>query len=98
MSCARAGRTVRRASRSWAETADLARWPLLLLIGLAIIVEVIAYILVRQLVNVLEWAWQFRGQRGKLRSLMREARTYDEWRDAALKMDERACRRLARQP
>lgn len=66
----------------------LARWPLLILIGLAVFLEFLAYVLVRQLVNVIEYLWAYRGQRGRLRRRLQEAPTYDEWQKAALRMDD----------
>ncbi|CAL1700663.1 unnamed protein product [Somion occarium] len=56
----------------------LVRWPLLF--GL--------YIIIRQLVNTKEWLSAWRGRKGKLRKRLREATTYQEWKDAALALDE----------
>ncbi|TFK91801.1 patatin-domain-containing protein [Polyporus arcularius HHB13444] len=64
------------------------RWPLLGLIFLFIAVQFGMYIMIRQLVNAKEWISAWRGRRGILRKRLRNARTYQEWKDAALALDE----------
>ncbi|KAI0677542.1 patatin-domain-containing protein [Trametes maxima] len=66
----------------------LLRWPLLGLIFLFIAFQFGMYILIRQLVNAKEWISAWRGRRGILRSRLRNAKTYQEWKDAALALDE----------
>lgn len=64
------------------------RWPLLLVLFLAIGLEFFAYVLTRQIVNVVEWLVAHRGRKGALRRKMRKARTFDEWTERALELDE----------
>ncbi|KAI0774283.1 acyl transferase/acyl hydrolase/lysophospholipase [Fomes fomentarius] len=64
------------------------RWPLLGLIFLFIAIQFGMYVMIRQLVNAKEWISAWRGRRGILRKRLREARTYKEWKDAALALDE----------
>ncbi|KAI0719545.1 patatin-domain-containing protein [Cerioporus squamosus] len=64
------------------------RWPLLGLIFLFIAAQFGMYIMIRQLVNAKEWLSAWRGRRGILRKRLRNARTYQEWKDAALALDE----------
>ncbi|KAH8105837.1 patatin-domain-containing protein [Cristinia sonorae] len=66
----------------------LLRWPLLTLIFLFIGVEFGFYILIRQMVNAKEWLSAWRGRKGLLRKRLRNAKTYQEWKDAALVLDE----------
>ncbi|KAL4075834.1 patatin-domain-containing protein [Scleroderma citrinum] len=66
----------------------LLRWPLLLFIFAAIFVQFGLYVLIRQLVNTKEWLTAWRGRKGLLRKRLRAARTYDEWKEAALALDE----------
>ncbi|KAI9001002.1 patatin-domain-containing protein [Trametes punicea] len=64
------------------------RWPLLGLIFLFIAAQFGMYVMIRQLVNAKEWVSAWRGKRGILRARLRNARTYQEWKDAALALDE----------
>ncbi|KAI0832430.1 patatin-domain-containing protein [Trametes gibbosa] len=64
------------------------RWPLLGLIFLFIAGQFSMYVIIRQLVNAKEWVSAWRGRRGILRARLRNARTYQEWKDAALALDE----------
>lgn len=66
----------------------LMRWPLLTLIFLFIAAEFGMYVIIRQLVNTKEWLIAWRGRKGVLRRRLRSARTYGEWKDAALALDE----------
>ncbi|UZJ52790.1 hypothetical protein CBS101457_002110 [Exobasidium rhododendri] len=66
----------------------LLRFPLLLLIFLTITLEFTAYVLIRQIVNVIEYAIAWRGKKGKLRSRLRKAKDATEWRNVALELDE----------
>ncbi|GAA5934535.1 patatin-like phospholipase domain-containing protein [Sporobolomyces koalae] len=65
----------------------LSRWPLLGLIFTIIFLEFLAYLLVRQIVNIIEWCSAWRGERGKLRVALRNAETFDEWKARALALD-----------
>ncbi|KAG9104474.1 hypothetical protein FRC06_002130 [Ceratobasidium sp. 370] len=64
------------------------RWPLLGLLFLVIFLEFYAYVWIRQCVNALEWLLAWRGKKGKLRANLRQARTYEQWKDAARVMDD----------
>ncbi|KAH7343803.1 acyl transferase/acyl hydrolase/lysophospholipase [Rhizoctonia solani] len=66
----------------------IVRWPLLGLLFLVIFFEFYAYVWIRQCVNALEWLLAWRGKKGKLRANLRQARTYEEWKEAARVMDE----------
>ncbi|KAM6495857.1 patatin-like phospholipase domain containing protein [Amanita muscaria] len=66
----------------------LLRWPLLCIIFAFIAVEFGLYVLIRQLVNTKEWITAWRGQKGVLRKKLRAAKTYEEWRSAALELDD----------
>ncbi|KAJ7507844.1 patatin-domain-containing protein [Mycena galericulata] len=46
------------------------------------------YVFLRQLVNIKEWVSAWRGKKGLLRKNLRAARTYEEWKQAALVLDE----------
>ncbi|KAI0750813.1 patatin-domain-containing protein [Daedaleopsis nitida] len=63
------------------------RWPLLGLIFLFIAVQFGMYIMIRQLVNAKEWVSAWRGRRGILRKRLRNAQSYQAWKDAALALD-----------
>ncbi|KAF8913930.1 acyl transferase/acyl hydrolase/lysophospholipase [Gymnopilus junonius] len=56
-------------------------------IFLFILAEFGFYIIIRQLVNTKEWISAWRGRKGLLRKKMRSARTYDEWKEAAIVLD-----------
>lgn len=66
----------------------LLRWPLLFLIFLFIMAEFGLYVIIRQLVNTKEWISAWRGQKGRLRKRLRNARTYEEWKEVAVTLDE----------
>ncbi|GAA5832997.1 hypothetical protein JCM3766R1_000390 [Sporobolomyces carnicolor] len=65
----------------------LSRWPLLGLIFTIIFLEFLAYLVVRQIVNIIEFCSAWRGERGKLRVALRNAKTFDEWKSRALALD-----------
>ncbi|CAH1763500.1 16247_t:CDS:2 [Entrophospora sp. SA101] len=65
----------------------IVRFPLMLIIFLIITFELLLYILVRQIVNLWEYFFQWRGERRKLREQLRKSTTYNEWIDAAQKLD-----------
>lgn len=64
------------------------RWPLLTIIFLLIAFEFGMYVLIRQLVNTKEWLIAWRGRKGELRRRLRNARNYQEWKEAAIALDE----------
>ncbi|KAH7105702.1 patatin-domain-containing protein [Auriculariales sp. MPI-PUGE-AT-0066] len=66
----------------------LFRWPLLFFLFLWIFGEFGLYVLVRQIVNAVEWLFQWSGRKGHLRRELRRAKTYEEWKTAARTMDE----------
>ncbi|WVN86846.1 patatin-like phospholipase domain-containing protein [Cryptococcus depauperatus CBS 7841] len=68
-------------------TYHVIRWPLLCFFFAVIYLEFSAYVLTRQVVNVFEWFVAWRGHKAKLRKELRRAKTYDEWVDAAKKLD-----------
>jgi hypothetical protein len=70
---------------------DLSRWPLLALIWFLISTEFLLYIGVRQIVNFLEYSTYWWGRKNKLRRALRDAGSYEEWKSAALRMDDREC-------
>ncbi|CAO1619153.1 unnamed protein product [Jaminaea pallidilutea] len=65
----------------------LLRWPLLLFIFLTIGLEFFAYVVTRQIVNVVEWSVAHRGRKGVLRRQMRKAQNFDQWRSTAVELD-----------
>ncbi|KAJ6515863.1 acyl transferase/acyl hydrolase/lysophospholipase [Mycena sanguinolenta] len=69
-------------------TFVLFRWPLLACIFLFIAAQFGFYVFLRQLVNVKEWISAWRGKKGLLRKKLRASRTYEEWKEAALVLDE----------
>ncbi|KAF8195858.1 acyl transferase/acyl hydrolase/lysophospholipase [Mycena galopus ATCC 62051] len=64
------------------------RWPLLGFIFLFIAAQFGFYVFLRQLVNVKEWFSAWRGKKGLLRKKLRASQTYEEWKEAALVLDE----------
>jgi predicted acylesterase/phospholipase RssA len=64
------------------------RFPLLVGIFLTIALEFAAYVLIRQIVNVVEYSVAWRGRRGTLRKRMRKANDAAEWRTVALELDQ----------
>ena len=49
--------------------------------------EFSAYVLTRQVVNVLEWLVAWRGHKRQLRRNLRKAETYEQWKAAAKELD-----------
>ncbi|KAF8640110.1 hypothetical protein AX17_001346 [Amanita inopinata Kibby_2008] len=64
------------------------RWPLLCFIFTFITAAFALYVIIRQLVNTKEWVTAWRGRKGLLRKRLRAARSYKDWKQAALVMDE----------
>lgn len=88
-------RTSRRPARGAQDTGrregliySMLRWPLLLAIFLVIGLEFAAYVLTRQIVNVVEWLVAHRGRKGVLRRQMRNAKDFQTWKDTALELDD----------
>ncbi|KIM19965.1 hypothetical protein M408DRAFT_30776 [Serendipita vermifera MAFF 305830] len=67
---------------------QLARWPLLFLLGIVIFAQFGLYVAIRQVVNTIEYLFAWRGRKGVLRQKLRKAQTYEEWKEAALTMDD----------
>ncbi|KAF8529014.1 patatin-domain-containing protein [Hysterangium stoloniferum] len=63
------------------------RWPLLISLFAYIYGIFGLYVLVRQVVNAIEWMFAWRGQKGILRKRLRAAQSYEEWKSAAEIMD-----------
>ncbi|KNZ50432.1 hypothetical protein VP01_442g1 [Puccinia sorghi] len=66
----------------------LLRWPLLIVIGFASFFELLLYISVRQIVTLVEAIVSRRAQEGGLRWKLSTAKSYEEWKQAALQLDE----------
>ncbi|CED83697.1 patatin-domain-containing protein [Phaffia rhodozyma] len=66
----------------------VARYPLLFLILGMIFFEFGFYVATRQIVNVFEFFIGLFGQKRNLRHKLRYAKTFEEWKEAALEMDE----------
>ncbi|KAJ3179314.1 hypothetical protein HDU87_002923 [Geranomyces variabilis] len=64
------------------------RWPLLLLFGLFMSIDLTCYVAVRQWVRWYEWAITWRGSRRRLRQKMMEATNYKDYKTAAAALDE----------
>ncbi|KNE57734.1 hypothetical protein AMAG_04592 [Allomyces macrogynus ATCC 38327] len=77
---------MRNKPSGWGYT--ILRWPLLILIGLILAVELLLYTLVRYSVVIYEHVFFWRGERGALRSRLKAATTYTEWTDAATALEE----------
>ncbi|GAA5856076.1 hypothetical protein JCM8547_002968 [Rhodosporidiobolus lusitaniae] len=65
----------------------VSRWPLLFLIFTIIFLEFLAYLFVRQMVNIIEFFSAWGGERGRLRVALRNAKTFEEWKSVALELD-----------
>jgi len=66
----------------------LLRWPLLIVIGFASFFELLFYISIRQIVTLVEAIVSCRTQEGGLRWKLSAAKSYEEWKQAALELDE----------
>ncbi|KAA1093138.1 hypothetical protein PGT21_026362 [Puccinia graminis f. sp. tritici] len=66
----------------------LFRCPLLMVIGLASLLEILVYVSVRQIVTLIEIIVSCRGQEGRLKRKLSCAKTYEEWAQTALELDE----------
>lgn len=67
---------------------SLLRWPILWFIFTLILIDFSLYVLVRQIVNLMETIVAWRGYSGLLRNKLRSAQTYPDWKRAALQFDE----------
>ncbi|WFD27748.1 hypothetical protein MNAN1_002753 [Malassezia nana] len=67
---------------------SILRWPILWLVFTLIFTDFSLYVLVRQIVNVMETIIAWNGYSGVLRNKMRSAQTYPDWKRAALEFDE----------
>ncbi|KAI8364060.1 acyl transferase/acyl hydrolase/lysophospholipase [Blakeslea trispora] len=66
---------------------SLLRYPLIIWIGFVMLIELIAYISLRQIVRIWENVFSWRGQKKRLRERLRESRNYKEWCEAADALD-----------
>ncbi|BEI82921.1 hypothetical protein CcaverHIS002_0307890 [Cutaneotrichosporon cavernicola] len=69
-------------------TYHLIRWPLLMFFFLIIWLEFSAYVLTRQVVNVFEWLFAWRGIKRVLKRQLRKSKSYEEWRKTAKELDD----------
>ncbi|KAG9293938.1 hypothetical protein G9A89_019276 [Geosiphon pyriformis] len=68
-------------------TYHVLRFPFILLIFSIISLEMLLYVAVRQIVNLWEYFIQWRGEKRKLREMLRRSTTYEEWIEAAKQLD-----------
>ncbi|OLL24401.1 Patatin-like phospholipase domain-containing protein, partial [Neolecta irregularis DAH-3] len=68
-------------------TYHILRWPVLILVFGWIWILGLLYFLVRFYVNMAEYYWIWTGIRYRMRERLRAARTYQEWKDAAMELD-----------
>ena len=66
----------------------LIRFPLLFAIFFTIALEFLLYVIIRQAVNLVEYAIAWKGKKGELRKELRKANSWKEWRRWAVEMDE----------
>lgn len=66
----------------------ISRWPLLIIIGLAFLLEFLIYISVRQIVRLFETLMSWRAQEARLSRKLQSAQTYEEWKRTALELDQ----------
>ncbi|KAI8453647.1 acyl transferase/acyl hydrolase/lysophospholipase [Phakopsora pachyrhizi] len=66
----------------------ISRWPLLVIISVAFVFEFIAYVLVRQIVRLVEKPASWRSRFGKLKGKLHKAKNYEEWKRIASELDE----------
>jgi hypothetical protein len=75
------------AARASSVTYLLLRFPLFILILCIILIELILYFAVRQIVNIWEYTFTWRGKKKQLRHRLHVAPNYDAWREAAKQFD-----------
>ncbi|RUS33875.1 acyl transferase/acyl hydrolase/lysophospholipase, partial [Jimgerdemannia flammicorona] len=82
-------RQPRRAVEASADgiTYHLLRYPLMIMIGTIVFIELVMYVWLRQIVNVWEYTVSWRGTKRLLRNTLRAARSYSEWCAAADRLD-----------
>lgn len=83
----------RRSKRATSGAAEgflykLLRFPLLVVIWATILLQFLAYLFVRQCVNVIEYLVAWRGRKGQLRNKLRQAKDIHEWQETAEELDE----------
>jgi hypothetical protein len=66
----------------------LLKWPLLVFVGAWIAVLGIVYVMTRFYISQYEYWITWRGERERLRKRLRAAKSYEEWREAAKRLDE----------
>ncbi|CEP17561.1 hypothetical protein [Parasitella parasitica] len=66
---------------------SLLQYPLILIIGLIMFVELVAYISLRQIVRIWENVFSWRGKKRTLRNRLRASKTYKEWCESADALD-----------
>ncbi|ORX88755.1 patatin-domain-containing protein [Basidiobolus meristosporus CBS 931.73] len=66
---------------------SLLRFPLLIFVFSIIFFELFLYFLLRQIVNTWEYFYSWRGEKRKLRECLRNAKTFEEWKEAAKALD-----------
>ncbi|KAG1341726.1 hypothetical protein G6F62_004997 [Rhizopus arrhizus] len=66
---------------------SLLQYPLMFIIGTIILIELMAYISLRQIVRIWENVFSWRGKKKKLRDQLRQSTSYREWCEAADRLD-----------
>ena len=68
-------------------TYILIRFPLMLFLFFIMWFELIVYVTVRQIVNLYEYLYTWRGEKEQLRQRLHNAKNYESWKQAAIKLD-----------
>ncbi|KAI9597409.1 acyl transferase/acyl hydrolase/lysophospholipase [Syncephalis fuscata] len=76
-----------RPSHASSITYAFIRIPLFLVILCVVLFELILYFLVRQIVNVWEYFFTWRGNKNRLRQKLQNTSDYNEWKEAAMELD-----------
>ncbi|KAL0146125.1 acyl transferase/acyl hydrolase/lysophospholipase [Mucor lusitanicus] len=66
---------------------SLLQYPLIIIIGAIMFVELVAYISLRQIVRIWENVFSWRGKKRTLRNKLRASKTYKEWCESADALD-----------
>ncbi|KAI8997698.1 acyl transferase/acyl hydrolase/lysophospholipase [Pilobolus umbonatus] len=66
---------------------SLLQWPLIIGIGMIMAFELLCYFLIRQVVRIWENLVSWRGQKKLLRDRLRASKSYEEWCEAAERLD-----------
>lgn len=64
------------------------RWPILVLVSLWVVFLTVVYALIRFFIAFQEYALTWRGKRKGLRDVLRHVETYEEWVEAAKRLDD----------